>query len=64
MASQILVDTISKNTGTAILCLDPIGLASYTTTARDLLTSVAGDIIFNLTVGKAQFYDGTVWSNL
>jgi len=64
MATQILVNTISKNTGTAILCLDPIGLASYTTSERDLLTSVAGDIIFNSTTGTSQFYDGTAWTNL
>jgi hypothetical protein len=63
MATQILVNTISKNTGTAILCLDPIGLASYTTSERDLLTSVAGDIIFNSTTGTSQFYDGTAWRN-
>jgi len=64
MASEISINTISKNSGTAILCLDPIGLAGYTTTERDALTSVAGDCIFNSTLSKAQFFDGTNWSNL
>jgi len=64
MASQILVDTISKNSGTAILLLDPIGLASYTTSERDLLTASAGQIIFNSTTKTNQYYDGTSWSNL
>jgi len=64
MASQILVNTVSKNTGNIIFMLDPISLASYTTTQRDALTSVAGDTIFNSTLGKAQFFDGANWSNL
>ena len=64
MASEISMNTISKNSGTAILCLDPIGLAVYTTTQRDALTSVAGDCIFNSTQSKTQFFDGTNWSNL
>ena len=64
MASQIDVDTLSKNTGDVILLLDPIGLSSYTTAERNALTSVAGDILYNSTDGKAQFYDGANWSNL
>jgi len=64
MASEISINTISKNSGTTVQLLDPLGLATYTTTERDALTSVAGDILFNSTTGKSQFYDGTEWSNL
>ena len=37
-------------------------LASFTTTARDLLTSVpAGSVIFNSTTSKLNFYTGSAW---
>jgi len=64
MASAISINTISKNSGTIVQLLDPLGLATYTTTERDALTSVAGDCIYNSTIIKGQFFDGTNWSNL
>jgi len=42
----------------------PLNLKSYTTTARNALTSAAGDIIYNETDSKVQFYNGSAWSDL
>ena len=49
------VNTISKQSGNNIALADSLNLKSYTTTQRDALTSVAGDIIYNSTTSKAQF---------
>ena len=57
------VNTLSKSTGNNISMNDPLNLKSYTTTQRNALTSVAGDVIFNSTVGKIQFYNGSSWTN-
>jgi homoserine acetyltransferase len=35
-----------------------------TTTQRDAMTAAAGHAIYNTTVSKFQFYDGTNWLNL
>jgi len=43
---------------------DPLNLKSYTTTQRDALTSAAGDMIYNTTDSKVQFYNGTAWNDL
>jgi len=42
----------------------PLNLKSYSTSARNSLTSAAGDIIYNTTDSKAQFYNGSSWSDL
>jgi hypothetical protein len=42
----------------------PLNLKSYDTTARDALTSAAGDIIYNTTDSKVQFYNGSAWNDL
>lgn len=34
-----------------------------TTTQRDALTPVAGDVIYNVTVNKHQGYNGTIWND-
>jgi hypothetical protein len=41
-----------------------LNLKSYTTTQRNALTSAAGDIIYNTTDSKAQFYNGSSWNDL
>jgi hypothetical protein len=41
-----------------------LNLKSYTTTQRNALTSAAGDIIYNTTDSKVQFYNGSAWSDL
>lgn len=41
-----------------------LNVKSYTTTERNALTSAAGDMIYNETVSKVQFYNGTGWNDL
>jgi hypothetical protein len=60
----VKVNTISTSTGDNIAMQVPLNLKSYDTTARDALTSAAGDIIYNTTDSKVQFYNGTSWNDL
>lgn len=55
------VNTLSKVSGNNIVMNDPLNLKAYTTTQRNALTSVAGDVIFNTTASKVQFYNGSSW---
>ena len=43
---------------------DSLNLKSYTTTQRNALTSAAGDMIYNTTDSKVQFYNGSAWNDL
>jgi hypothetical protein len=60
----VKVNTISKASGNNVAMQVPLNLKSYTTTERDALTSAAGDIIYNTTDSKVQFYNGSAWSDL
>ena len=60
----VKVNTISKASGNNVAMQVPLNLKSYTTTARDALTSAAGDMIYNETDNKVQFYNGSAWSDL
>ena len=60
----VKVNTISKASGDNVAMQVPLNLKSYDTTARDALTSAAGDIIYNETDNKVQFYNGSAWSDL
>ena len=42
----------------------PAQLKSYTTTQRDALTAVAGQMIYNTTTSKIQAYAGSSWVDL
>ena len=59
--SEVKLNTLAKSSGNNISMDCALGIKSYTTTQRDALTSAAGDIIFNETTGKPQFYNGTTW---
>ena len=61
---QLKVNTISKSSGNNVSMQDPLNLKSYTTTQRDALTSAAGDMIYNTTDSKVQFYNGSSWNDL
>lgn len=61
---SLKVNTISKASGNNISMDCSLNLKSYTTTDRDSLTSVAGDMIYNTTDNKVQFYNGTTWNEL
>ncbi len=62
--ANVKVNTISKVSGNNVAMQISLNLKSYTTTQRDALTSAAGDIIFNSTDSKVQFYNGSSWNNL
>ena len=61
---SLKVNTISKVSGNNVAMQVPLNLKSYTTTARNSLTSAAGDIIYNTTDSKVQFYNGTSWGDM
>ena len=62
--ANVKVNTISKVSGNNVAMSNSLNLKSYTTTQRDALTSAAGDIIYNTTDSKAQFYNGSSWADL
>ena len=61
---NVKVNTISTNDGNNVAMQVPLNLKSYTTTERNALTSAAGDVIYNTTDSKVQFYNGTSWNDL
>ena len=63
--SSIQVDSITESTTNAGVTMGvPLTHKSYTTTQRNALTSAAGDVIYNSTDSKAQFYNGSSWADL
>ena len=62
--ANVKVNTISKVSGNNVAMQVPLNLKSYTTTERNALTSSAGDIIYNTTDSKVQFYNGSSWNDL
>ena len=62
--ATLKVNTISKSSGNNVSMQDPLNLKSYTTTQRNALTSAAGDMIYNKTDSKVQFYNGSAWNDL
>jgi hypothetical protein len=62
--ANVKVNTISKVSGNNVAMQNSLNLKSYTTTQRNALTSAAGDVIYNSTDSKVQFYNGSSWSDL
>ena len=62
--TTLKVNTISKSSGNNVAMQDSLNLKSYTTTERNSLTSAAGDMIYNTTDSKVQFYNGSAWNDL
>ncbi len=62
--ATLKVNTIATSTGDNVAMQCAINLKSYTTSDRDLLTSSAGDVIYNSTTNKVQFYNGSSWNDL
>tara|TARA_R100000329_G_scaffold31030_1_gene28692 strand:- start:4585 stop:4776 length:192 start_codon:yes stop_codon:yes gene_type:complete len=62
--ATLKVNTISKSSGNNVSMQHSLNLKSYTTTQRDALTSAAGDMIYNSTTSKVQFYNGSSWNDL
>ena len=61
--SELRVNSIEKRTGNNVSMSDPLKLKSYTTTERNALTAAAGDVIYNSTTNKVQFYNGSAWGD-
>ena len=61
---SLKVNTISKVSGNNVSLNDPLNLKAYSTTDRNSLTSAAGDIIYNTTDSKPQFYNGSARADL
>ena len=62
--ATLKVNTISKSSGNNVAMQCSLNLKSYTTTERNSLTSAAGDMIYNSTTRKVQFYNGSSWNDL
>ena len=62
--SELKTNQIATNDGNNVAIDNSLNLKSYTTTQRDALTSVAGDMIYNSTTNKVQVYNGSSWSDL
>ena len=62
--ANVKVNTISKASGNNVAMQNSLNLKSYTTTQRNALTSAAGDVIYNSTDSKVQFYNGSSWADL
>jgi len=61
--SELKTNKISTNDQNNVAIDNALGLKSYTTAGRDALTSVAGDMIYNSTTNKIQFYNGSSWAD-
>ena len=59
--SELKTNKISTNDQNNVALDNALGLKSYDTTARDALTSVAGDMIYNTTTSKVEAYNGSAW---
>jgi len=62
--SELKTNKIATNDTNNVAMDNSLNLKSYTTTQRDALTSAAGDVIYNSTVGNPQVYDGSSWNDL
>ena len=54
--STLETNSIGKYNGNNVSVDDALRLKSYTTTQRDALTSVAGDMIYNTTTSTCLLY--------
>ena len=61
--SELKTNKIQTNDTNNVAIDNALGLKSYTTTQRDALTSVAGDMIYNTTTSKVEYYDGSAWAS-
>ena len=59
--SELKTNKISTNDQNNVAIDNALNLKSYDTSERDALTSAAGDIIYNTTTSKAEYYTGSAW---
>ena len=59
--STLETNNISKYSGNNISVDDALKLKGYTTSQRNGLTSVAGDVVYNSETGTIDYYNGSNW---
>ena len=62
--SELKTNKISTNDQNNVAIDNALGLKSYTTTQRDALTAVAGDLYITLLIVKVQVYSGSAWGDV
>lgn len=62
--SELKTNKIATHDANNVSIDNSLNLKSYSTTDRDALTSAAGDTIYNTTVSKPQYFDGSAWQNM
>ena len=62
--STLETNSIGKYSGNNVSIDDSLNLKSYSTSARNALTSAAGDMIYNSDDNKVQVYTGSAWEDL
>ena len=62
--SELKTNQIATNDGNNVAIDNSLNLKSYTTTQRNALTSAAGDMIYNSTENKPQYFDGSNWKSM
>ena len=62
--SRLKVDNIETRSGNNVAMEHQLNLKSYSTSDRNSLTSVAGDLIYNSDDNEVQVYDGSAWASL
>ncbi len=62
--STLETNAIGKYSTNNVSFDDALNLKSYSTSARNALTSVAGDTIYNSDDNKVQVYNGSSWDDL
>ena len=62
--SELKTNKIATNDTNNVSIDNSLNLKSYSTTDRNALTSVAGDMIYNSTTNKVQVYTGSAWEDL
>ena len=60
--STLETNSIDKYNANNVSIDSALNLKSYTTTQRDALTSVAGDMIYNSTTSRVEHYNGSSWA--
>ena len=62
--STLETNSIGKYNGNNVSLSDPLRLKNYTTSQKNALTAVAGDLIYDTDLGKAQIHNGSSWGDL
>lgn len=62
--SQIQTNSISNYSGNNVQIDAPLNVKSYTTTQRNALSSVSGDMIYNTTTNKLEVFANGSWAEM